>query len=100
MNKVILLGRLTRDPDVKTTQGGTKIANFCLAVGRGEYTSFIECTAFKTLADLTEKYLQKGKQIVIEGEWRQNKYTNRDGVQVKTDYCAIQSIHFTGKKDD
>ena len=99
MNKVILMGRLTRDPDIRYSQSAEDsmaIARFTLAVDRrgsrnnqnGDQQSadFISCVAFRRQAEFAEKYLKQGTKIVISGRIQTGSYTNRDGVKVyKTD---------------
>ena len=93
MNKVILMGRLTRDPEVRYSQGenATAIARYTLAVDRrfnrgGDENSadFIGCVAFGKSAEFAERYLHKGTKIVVTGRIQTGSYTNRDGVKVYT----------------
>ena len=88
MNKVILMGRLTRDPDVSYSNGeqATAVARFTLAVDRrvarrdGEQTAdFIGCVAFGRTAEFVEKYFRQGMRMVISGRIQTGSYTNRDG---------------------
>ena len=91
MNKVILMGRLTRDPDVRYSNGeqATAVARFTLAVDRrvarrdGEQTAdFIGCVAFGRTAEFVEKYFRQGMRMVISGRIQTGSYTNRDGQKV------------------
>ena len=90
MNKVNLLGRLTRDPEIRYSQGNDQmaIARYTLAVDRrfkreGEQTAdFISCVAFGKAAEFTEKYLKKGTKIAATGRIQTGSYTNRDGQKV------------------
>ena len=93
MNKVILMGRLTRDPEVRYTQGEQPmaIARYSLAVDRrfarnnqeGQQTAdFISCVAFGKNGEFAEKYLHKGTKIAVEGRIQTGSYTNKDGVKV------------------
>ena len=92
MNKVILMGRLTRDPDIRYSAGenSTAVARYTLAVDRrfrrdGEQTAdFISCVAFGRTAEFAEKYFHQGIRIVISGRIQTGSYTNRDGVKVYT----------------
>lgn len=92
MNKVILMGRLTRNPAVRYTQGErpTAVARYTLAVNRtmkreGEPDAdFINCVAFGRAGEFAEKYLNQGVRILISGRIRTGSYTNRDGVKVYT----------------
>lgn len=94
------IGRLTRDPDVRTTQGGTKIARFTLAVDRkykreGEATTdFIDCIVFGKPADFTEKYFRKGMRVAVGGRIQIGSYTNRDGQKVKTFDIVVEDQEF------
>lgn len=107
MNKVILIGRLVRDPDVRYTQGNEPmaIAKFTLAVDRkykrdGEQTAdFISCAAFGKLGEFAEKYLRKGIKIACEGHWQTGSYTNKDGVKIYTNDCMIDSMEFAESKN-
>lgn len=93
MNKVILMGRLTRDPDVRYSAGesGTSVARYTLAVDRrfnkrdGEATAdFISCVAFGRSAEFAEKYFHQGLKVVVTGRIQTGSYTNRDGNKVYT----------------
>ena len=109
MNKVILMGRLVRDPDVRYTQGQDQmaIARFTLAVDRkykkdGEQQAdFIACIAFGKTGEFVEKYLKKGTKIACEGHWQTGSYTNKEGAKVYTNDCVIDGVEFAeSKKDD
>ena len=92
MNKVILMGRLTRNPDVRYSQGekATCVARYTLAVNRrfrregDQDADFINCVAFGRQGEFAEKYLKQGTKIVISGRIQTGSYTNRDGVKVYT----------------
>lgn len=105
MNKVELVGRLTRDPDVKT--GKTTTARFNIAVQRnfkdkeGNYTAdFINCVAFGKPAEFIEKYFRKGNLIGITGRINTGSYTNKDGQKVYTTDVAVEQAEFVGSKAD
>ena len=107
MNKVILMGRLTREPDVRWTQGQDQkaIARFTLAVNRRgkqeenrQNADFISCVAFERQAEFTEKYLTKGTKIVLEGRITTGSYTNRDGQKVYTTDVIADAIEFAESK--
>ena len=106
MNRVILMGRLTKDPDIRYSQGekSTAIARFTLAVDRkfkqdGQPTAdFINCLAFGKRAEFMEKYCKKGTKLVIEGSWQTGSYTNKDGNKVYTNECLIESCEFAESK--
>lgn len=107
MNKVILMGRLTKDPEVRYSQGerSTAIARYTLAVDRkfkrdGEPNAdFINCIAFGKNGEFAEKYLRKGMKILVEGRWQSGSYTNRDGQKVYTNDCVIESCKFAESKN-
>ena len=106
MNKVVLMGRLTRDPEVRYIEGDnpTTIARYTLAVDRkfkrdGEPTAdFIRCIVFGKAAEFTEKYLQKGIKVVISGRIQTGSYTNRDGVKVYTTDIVVEEQDFAESK--
>lgn len=106
MNKVILLARLTRDPEVRYSQGNEPmaIARYGLAVNRrfkrdGEQEAdFINCVAFGKNAEFAEKYLKKGTKILIEGRIQTGSYTNKDGVKVYTTDVVVESQEFAESK--
>ena len=106
MNKVILMGRLTRDPEVRYTQGSQQmaIAKFTLAVDRrvkkdGEQSAdFISCVAFGKAGEFVEKYLKKGTKVACEGRWQTGSYTNKEGAKVYTNDCVIEQMEFAESK--
>ena len=102
MNKVILIGRLTKDPEVRTS-GETLIARYTLAVDRrvakGEKaTDFISCVAFTRKAEFAEKYLHKGSKIAITGRIQTGSYTNREGQKIYTTDVVVEDNEFVEKK--
>ena len=107
MNKVILMGRLTRDPEVKYTQGENTmaIARYTLAVDRrfkrdGEAAAdFISCVAFGRQAEFAEKYLRQGIRIVVTGRIQTGSYTNRDGNKVYTTDVVVEEQEFAESKN-
>ena len=103
MNKTILLGRLTRDPEVRG-EGDKKVARYSLAVARRfkrDEADFINCVAFGFSADFAEKYFTQGMQVLIEGRIQTGKYTNKDGVTVYTTDVIIENQEFAdSKKND
>ncbi|MBD9181084.1 MAG: single-stranded DNA-binding protein [Roseburia intestinalis] len=106
MNKVILMGRLTRDPEVRYTQGdnASAVARFSLAVDRrfkkdGEQTAdFINCVAFGKTGEFIEKYGRKGTKFVVEGRIQTGSYTNKDGQKVYTTDVVVEQVEFTESK--
>lgn len=107
MNKIILMGRLTKDPEVRYSQGNNPmaIARYTLAVDRkfkrdGEPNAdFINCIAFGKNGEFAEKYLHKGIKILIEGRWQSGNYTNKDGQKVYTNDCVVESCEFAESKN-
>jgi single-strand DNA-binding protein len=87
-NKIILIGRLTRDPEIRSTVSGSSVANFSLAVDRQSKNNndvdFINIVAFGRQADFASNYLSKGKLILVEGQLRINKWTDRNDVKRET----------------
>ena len=106
MNKVVLMGRLTRDPDVRYSQGETPlaIARYTLAVDRrfkrnGEQDAdFINCVAFGRTAEFAEKYLRQGTKLVLTGRIQTGSYTNRDGQKVYTTDIVVEEQEFAESK--
>lgn len=106
MNKVVLMGRLTRDPEVRYIEGDnpTTIARYTLAVDRkfkrdGEPTAdFIRCIVFGKAAEFTEKYLQRGIKVVISGRIQTGSYTNKEGVKVYTTDIVVEEQDFAESK--
>jgi single-strand DNA-binding protein len=107
MNKVILMGRLTKDPDIRYTSGenSTAVARYSLAVDRrykrdGEPTAdFINCVVFGKSAEFAEKYLHKGTKLVITGRIQTGSYTNKDGVKVYTTDIMVEEQEFAESKN-
>lgn len=106
MNKVILMGRLTRDPEVRYSSGENSlaIARYTLAVDRrfkrdGEATAdFISCVVFGKQAEFAEKYFRQGIRIVVSGRIQTGSYTNRDGVKVYTTEVVVEEQEFAESK--
>ena len=107
MNKIILCGRLVRDPEVRYSQGEKPmaIASFTLAVDRkfkqeGQPTAdFISCKAFGKVGETVERYVHQGNKIIVEGRWQTGNYTNKDGVKVYTNDCMVENIEFCESKN-
>ncbi len=107
MNKVILMGRLTRDPEVRYSQGAsqTAVARFSIAVDRrfkreGEPDAdFFNCTAFGKQAEFIERYLHKGTKVVLSGRVQNENYTNKDGQMVYSVRVMVDEIEFAESKN-
>jgi len=108
MNKVILIGRLTKDPDVRYSQGNEPIAvaRYSLAVNRrfkkqGEQEAdFINCVAFGKAAEFVEKFLKKGMQISIVGRIQTGSYTDKNGKKIYTTDVVVEEHYFAESKKD
>lgn len=106
MNKVILMGRLTRDPEIRYSQGenSTAIAKFSLAVERkfkrnGEAEAdFFNCTAFGKTAEVVEKYLKKGTKMAVIGRLQNDNYTNKEGQKVYSVQIIVEEMEFAESK--
>ena len=107
MNKVILMGRLTRDPEVRYSQGdsASAFARYTLAVDRRfrregdqQTADFINCVAFGRSAEFAERYLRQGTKIVATGRIQTGSYTNRDGVKVYTTDVVVEDQEFAESK--
>ena len=111
MNKVILMGRLTRDPEVRysnSANGQMAIARFTLAVdrrgrrnnngGNEQTADFINCVAFGAQGEFAEKYLRKGTRMVVCGRIQTGSYTNKDGVRVYTTDIVVEELEFAESK--
>ena len=110
MNKVILMGRLTRDPEVRYSQGATPlaIARYTLAVDRRNTKSnngdeqtadFINCVAFGKSGEFAEKYFRKGTKLLVSGRIQTGNYTNKDGVKVYTTEVVVDDQEFAESKN-
>lgn len=109
MNKAILMGRLTRDPEIRYSQGTaqpTAIARYTLAVDRRfrrdqdqQTADFIPCVAFGRSAEFAEKYLHKGIKIAVTGRIQTGSYTNRDGQKVYTTEVIVEDQEFAESKN-
>lgn len=106
MNKVIMMGRLVRDPEISSSTSGTTFARFTIAVDRrfkreGEPDAdFFNCTSFGKQAEFVEKYLKKGTKIVVSGRLQNNNYTNKEGQKVYDVRIMVEEIEFAESKPD
>lgn len=107
MNKTIMMGRLTRDPEVRYSQGAnpTAVARFSIAVNRrfkreGEpEADFFNCVAFGKLGEFVERYYRKGMQVLVTGRLQNNNYTNKDGQQVYAIQILVEETEFAESKN-
>lgn len=108
MNKVVLLGRLTKDPDIRQSQGAepVTIARYTLAVDRrgkkqeGQQADFISCVAFGKAGEFAEKYLHKGTKICVSGRIQTGSYTRQDGTKAYTTDVVIEEQEFAESRQD
>lgn len=105
MNKAILVGRLTRDPELKSTANGTNVCSFSVAVNRryknaeGNYDAdFINCTAWRQTAEFVSKYFTKGRMIGVVGSIQTRNYDDKDGKKVYVTEVAADEVHFVESK--
>lgn len=106
LNHTDLMGRLTRDPELRYTQTGTPVTAFTLASDTGRkrddgsrITHFIDCVAWRKTAEFAAKYLAKGRLVVVEGELETRSY-EKDGIKRKVVEINVKSIHFADSKKD
>ena len=104
MNRLTIIGRLSRDPEIRVTQDGqTTIARFGIAVdrrGKDQKADFFNVTAFGKTGEFVEKYLKKGTKVGIEGQLRTDEYTNKDGQKVTSVYILADKIEFVESKKE
>lgn len=108
MNSVIIMGRLTATPELRTTNSGVNVTTFTVAVDRdyvkaGEerQTDFLRVIAWKSTAEFVTRYFTKGKMIAVEGSIQNRKYTDKDGNEKEATEIIADTIHFCGdKKED
>ena len=102
MNKIILMGRLTRDPELRTTSQNISRTTFTLAVQRktktdGNYEAdFIDCQCWRGTADVIYKHFRKGSQICVEGSLRKDSFTDKDGNTKYNTYVLVDGFDFVG----
>ena len=107
MNKIILVGRLTRDPELRSTSTGLSTANFTVAVNRnfknkdGQYDAdFIPCVAFRNTADFVSKFFKKGSMIGLEGRIQTGSYDAQDGTKRYVTEVVVENVEFVGGKSE
>ena len=109
LNKAIIMGRLTRDPEIKTTQSGLSVCSFSVACDRDivskgsteRETDFINVTAWRSTADFIGKYFYKGRMIVVVGRIQVRNYTDKDGNKRTATEIVADSVYFgDSKKND
>lgn len=108
LNRVILSGRLIRDPEIRYTQSGVAAANFCIAVDRdfrnketGErQADFLDCVAWKGTAEFLQKFFHKGSGIIVDGKIQTRTYEDKDGNRRKVVEVKVDSVYFAGSKPE
>ncbi len=105
LNKVILIGNLTKDAEIYTTSGGIRLTRFSIAVTRDyadsngdKQTDFFNCTAWRGLAEAIVKYVRKGDRIAIVGELQNRSYEDKAGVKRTVTEILVQEVEFLGNK--
>lgn len=107
LNKVILMGRLTRDPEFRQTTSGVAVCRFTVAVDRGfankqtgeREADFIDCEAWRATAEFISRYFTKGKMIIVEGSLRNNNYTDNNGVKHYSMRVQADNVSFGESKN-
>jgi len=106
LNHITIMGRLTRDVELRRTNSGTAVASFTLAVDRDfgkeeKETDFIECVAWKNTAEFVSKYFSKGRMAIVSGRLQIREWTDKDGNKRKTAEVVADNVYFgDSKKDD
>ena len=108
LNHIVLMGRLTRDPELRHTQSGTAVASFSLAVDRdyasrdgGErQTDFIDCVAWRSTAEFVSKYFSKGRMVVVSGRLQIRDWTANDGSKRRSAEVVADNVYFGDSKKD
>jgi len=108
LNTITIMGRLTRDPELRYTQSQTAVASFTLAVDRdfsgkdgGEkQTDFIDCIAWRTTADFVSKYFSKGRMAVVHGRLQIRDWTDKDGNKRRSAEVVAENVYFGDSKKD
>ena len=106
-NKAILMGRLTRDPELRTTPSGVSVCTFSIAVdrryqakGEEKKADFFNIVAWRQQGEFVSRYFKKGNMILVEGELQTRQYTNKDGVNVTVTEIVADQVCFTGSKTE
>lgn len=107
MNRVVLVGRLTKDPELRSTSTGLSTVNFSVAVSKnfknkdGKYDAdFINCVAFRQTADFVSKYFKKGSMISLDGKIQTRNYDAQDGTKRYVTEVLVDNVEFVGGKND
>ena len=104
INKAILMGRLTRDPELRHTGNGTAVCSFTIAIDNGygdnRTTDFINCVAWNKTAEFVEKYFSKGRLIIVVGRIQTRTWEGQDGKKNYATEVVVDEAHFTGSRAD
>ena len=107
LNKIILMGRLTRDPELRRTQSGTAVTSFSLAVDRDfksqggdKETDFIDIVAWRNTAEFVSKYFTKGRMAIVEGRLQIRDWTDKDGGKRRSAEVVADNVYFGDTKRD
>lgn len=107
LNKIFIMGRLTRDPELRTTNSGTSVASFSLAVDRNykgadgeKETDFIDCVAWRQTAEFAAKYFTKGRMAVVEGRLQIRPWTDKEGNNRRSAEVIVDNMYFGDSKRD
>ena len=106
MNRVILMGRLTQDPELRQTPQGTAVTRFTLAIDRrfrkegGQQADFITCVAWRQTAEFICRFFQKGRMIAVEGQLQSRSWDGQDGKRQYATEVVIDNAFFTGSKNE
>ena len=106
LNHIDLMGRLVRDPEVKTTQSGVAVCNFTIAVDRDykngdeRVADFVDCVAWRGTAEFVQKYFSKGRMAVVSGSLQSRKWEDKDGNKRTSWEVQVQNVYFGDSKRD
>lgn len=108
LNRITMMGRLTKDPELRRTQSGVAVTSFCVAVERDfkdkntgmRGVDFVNCVAYKTTAENISRYFLKGQMVVVDGRLQIRKYQNKDGDNRYATEVIVNSIYFGESKKD
>ena len=108
LNRIVIMGRLVRDPELRRTQSGTSVTTITVAVDRDykskdteeKQTDFIDVTAWRTTAEFISKYFSKGRMIVVEGSLQSRKWTDKNGQNRVSWEVQAQNVYFGDSKKD
>ena len=107
LNKIFIMGRLTRDPELRTTNSGTSVASFSLAVDRNykgadgeKETDFIDCVAWRQTGEFAAKYFAKGRMAVVEGRLQIRPWTDKEGNNRRSAGVIVDNMYFGDSKRD